>query len=92
MKMKFAEWKIEEELKTPEDRAFYLEAALEDAISNNNPAFFAVALADVAKSIGQGTIPAFMVGVSTGIASSIPVLQKNTKRKRQTARSKLQTI
>ena len=32
MKVKLYDWKIDDYLKTPEERAFFLEAALEDAI------------------------------------------------------------
>lgn len=48
MKPTLKEWKIENHLKTPEDRKAFLEAALEE----NDPEFFAIALGDIARAEG----------------------------------------
>lgn len=72
MKVTFSEWRIEDELKTTEDRAYYLEAAMEEAIRENAPLILATALGDVAKSLKGKSITAFLNGVSTGLASAVP--------------------
>ncbi len=46
MKTKLYDWNIEDYLRTPEERAAYIEAAVEE----NDLAFLAQALADVAKA------------------------------------------
>lgn len=48
MKPILKEWKIEDHLKTPEERKAFLEAALEE----NDPEFFAIALGDIARAEG----------------------------------------
>jgi DNA-binding phage protein len=72
MKVKLYDWKIDDYLKTPEERAFFLEAALEEAIKEKDYAFFAKALGDVARVMGGNPIAAFMAGVATGIGSLLP--------------------
>lgn len=72
MNVTFSEWRIEDELKTTEDRAYYLEAAMEEAIKENDPSILATALGDVAKSLKGKSITAFFNGVSTGLAASAP--------------------
>ena len=52
MKTKLYKWKIEDSLKTPEDRAAYIEAAMEE----NDPEFMAIALGDVAKAEGMSKV------------------------------------
>jgi len=52
MKAKLYKWDITSELKTPEDRAAYIEAAMEA----NDPEFMAVALGDVAKAEGMSKV------------------------------------
>lgn len=59
MKVKLAKWDIQDYLKTAEDRAFYLEAAMDEAVETKDYKFLAtafsdVALADVARAIGDG--------------------------------------
>jgi len=44
MKTKLYDWKLEDNLKTPEQRAAYIEAAIEE----NDPEFLTVALGEVA--------------------------------------------
>lgn len=48
MKPILKEWKIDDHLKTPEERRAFLEAALEE----NDPEFFAIALGDIARAEG----------------------------------------
>ena len=71
---KLTNWDIQDYLKTPEDRAYYIEAAMETAQKDGDVHFLAVALADVARSIGDGSVSVFLTGVSTGIGAT-PVLQ-----------------
>ena len=87
MKAKTTEWKIDDYLKTPEDRAFYLEAAIEEAVRDNDMAFIATALSDVARAIGEGSVASFMAGISAGMSAftaSTPTtaLRKATRRER----------
>ena len=49
MKTKLYNWDVTDALKTPEARAAYIEAAIEE----NDPAFLTVALGDVAKAEGM---------------------------------------
>ena len=52
MKTKLYSWNLEDSLKTPEERAAYIEAAM----AENDPAFFAIALGDVARAEGMSKI------------------------------------
>lgn len=52
MKTKLYKWNIEDSLKTPEDRAAYIEAAMEA----NDPEFMSIALGDVAKAEGMSKV------------------------------------
>lgn len=49
MKTKLYDWNVTDALKTPEARAAYIEAAIEE----NDPDFLTVALGDVAKAEGM---------------------------------------
>ena len=49
MRTKLYDWNVTDALKTPEARAAYIEAAIEE----NDPAFLTVALGDVAKAEGM---------------------------------------
>lgn len=49
MATKTTKWDVQDHLKTPEDRAAYIEAALEEG----DPKFIAVALGDVARAVGM---------------------------------------
>ena len=49
MKAKLYDWNVTDALKTPEARAAYIEAAIEE----NDPDFLTVALGDVAKAEGM---------------------------------------
>ena len=49
MKTKLYDWDVTDALKTPEARAAYIEAAIEE----NDPDFLTVALGDVAKAEGM---------------------------------------
>lgn len=67
---KFTEWKIEDGLKTPEERAFYIEAAIEE----NDIEFLAQALADVARAESNPRGAAVMEAIAAlvGAAAQIP--------------------
>ncbi len=52
MKPKLYNWNIESELKTPEDRAAYIEAAMEE----HDPEFMVIALGDVARAEGMSKV------------------------------------
>ena len=60
MKTKLHDWKIDDYLKTPEERAAYIEAAIEE----NDPSFFAQALSDVAKATGKRDLALAMSGIA----------------------------
>ena len=49
MRTKLYDWNVTDALKTPEARAAYIEAAIEE----NDPDFLTVALGDVAKAEGM---------------------------------------
>lgn len=84
MKTKTTEWKIEDYLKTPEQRAFYIEAAIDEAQKSGDMAFLATALSDVARAMKSNSLSAFFSGVSTGLAATkqvtIPATRKRPKR------------
>lgn len=69
MKPTLTDWNIQDYLKTPEDRAFYIEAAIEEAVKDNDMRFLAEAFGDVARAIGNGEVAVFMSGISTGMKS-----------------------
>jgi len=77
MKVNLTKWDIQDYLKTAEDRAHYLEAAMETAQKDGDVHFLAVALADVARAIGDGAVSVFLTGVSTGIGAT-PTMQPRT--------------
>lgn len=52
MPLDTVEWNIQDQIKTPESRAAYLEAAFEDG----DPQVIATALGDVAKAVGMTEI------------------------------------
>ncbi len=53
MATRLTEWKIEDELKTSEDRAHFLEAMLEDAVKERDCGLVISAVGAVIKSIEQ---------------------------------------
>ena len=69
MNTTLTDWNIQDYLKTPEDRAFYIEAAIEEAVSDNDMRFLAEAFGDVARAVGNGKVAVFMSGISTGMKS-----------------------
>ena len=69
MNTTLTEWNIQDYLKTPEDRALYLEAAIEEAARDNDMRFLAEAFGDVARAVGGGKVAVFMAGISTGMKS-----------------------
>ena len=60
MKTKLHDWNIADYLKTPEERAAYIEAAMDE----NDPSFFAQALADVASATGKRDLAIAMSGIA----------------------------
>ncbi len=70
METNLTKWDIQDYLKTPEDRAQYLEAAMEEAQRDGDLHFLAVAFADVAKAIGNGSVYVFLTGVSAGMSTA----------------------
>ena len=81
MEVAITDWNIQDYLKTPEDRAFYLEAAIEEAVKNNDMNFLAEAFGDVARAVGGGNVAVFMAGISTGMkAMAAPALRAARRR------------
>ena len=84
MKTKTTAWKIADYLKTPEQRAFYIEAAIEEAQKDGDMNFLAAALSDVAKAIGSERVSVFFEGVSAGLAATqrivLPAARKRSAR------------
>nr|DAW32911.1 MAG TPA: hypothetical protein [Caudoviricetes sp.] len=92
------EWKIGDYLKTPEDRALFIEAALEEAVMENDPGIFSDALAAVAKHMGGKSDRGFvavMMAVSSGIdtvqamLAGMPRAVKTTARRARPAKREL---
>lgn len=67
MKVKLTDWNIQDYLKTTEDRAFYLEAAIEEAAKTSDMKFLAEAFRDVAQATGGEKVAMFFDGVATVI-------------------------
>lgn len=49
MDLKLTEWKADDYIGTPEDRAMFIEAAIEEAIVENDPGILADALTAINK-------------------------------------------
>lgn len=86
MKVELTDWKVEDHLKTSEDRAFYIAAAIEEAVKDNDMDFLAEAFGDVARAVGGGNVAIFMAGISTGIkamlaTAPLPARRKTAKRR-----------
>ena len=82
MKVKLTDWKIDDYLKTPEERAAYIEAAIEE----NDPAFLAQALADVARAAGKVKLEQVMNVIAACINAATPMAaQGRGRRKRELA-------
>ena len=60
MKVTFSEWKVEDHLKTPEDRAAYVEAAAEEGTPDAMPDAFA----DVFRSLGNEAAATACAGIA----------------------------
>ena len=69
MDKRLAEWNVNDYLKTAEDRALFIEAAIEEAVSENDPGIFSDALVSVVKSLGgpSDRVSTVMMAVSAGI-------------------------
>ena len=81
MKVKLTDWKVDDYLKTPEERAAYIEAAVEE----NDPAFLAQALADVARAAGKAKLEHLMNMIAACISAAAPMAVKGGARKREFA-------
>ena len=82
MKVKLTDWKIDDYLKTPEERAAYIEAAIEE----NDPTFLAQALADVARAAGKTKLEQVMNVIAACINAAAPMAaQGRVRRKRELA-------
>ena len=92
MKVKLTKWNIQDHLKTSEDRAFYIEAAIDEAIEYNDPGFLAEALGDVARAMGGGGMAAFFVGVSTGLGNMSAAVAAPKMARRKTAKRRLARV
>ena len=79
MKVKLTEWKIDDYLKTPEERAAYIEAAIEE----NDPVFLAQALADVARAAGKSKLVQVMNLIAVCINAAAPMTVQGRRRKRE---------
>lgn len=80
-KVKLTDWDIQDYLKTPDERAYYIEAAIDETREYGDMRFLAEALADVAKAIGSEQVAAFMKGVSAGIAAAGTSAPRTARRK-----------
>ena len=60
MKVTFSEWKVEDHLKTAEDRAAYVEAAAEEGTPDAMPDAFA----DVFRSLGNDAAATACAGIA----------------------------
>ena len=70
MNTTLTDWKLEDYVKTTEDRAMFLEASLEEAVEENDPGIFSDALAAIAKMMSgksERGFAAVMRTVSAGI-------------------------
>lgn len=81
MKVKLTDWNIQDYLKTTEDRAFYLEAAIEEAAKTNDMKFLAEAFCDVAHAISGEKVAMFFDGVATVIKAMPMSTPKSVCRK-----------
>ena len=78
MKTKLTDWNIQDYLKTPEDRALYIESAIAESAESNDMGFLATAFEDVAQAIGNGNVAIFMAGISTGLRAA-PIRSTSSK-------------
>ena len=84
MAIKLTKWDVGDYLKTDEDRAYFIEASVAEAVRENDPAFLVTALSEVAKSMGGSDAAVVMTAAAAGITASQSLL--GTREKRQVAR------
>lgn len=86
------EWKIEDYVKTPEDRAMFLEASLEEAVTENDPGIFSDALVEIVRSLGKERsdkgVEAVLLTVSAGIDMTQAMLGKPSAGRRAAVRTR----
>ncbi len=88
---KFTEWKIEDYVKKPENRALFIEASLEEAVSENDPGIFSNALVAIVRSMDKKTdkgVAAVLLTVSTGINMTQAMLNKSNLDRCTTVRAR----
>lgn len=91
MDTKLTEWKVEDYVGTPEDRAMFIEAAIEEAIVENDPGIFADALVAIAKALSKTNgeaserVVSVMMAVSSGIDMTQAILGKTKFSERRMA-------
>lgn len=69
------EWKVEDYVKTPEDRAMFLEASLEEAVTENDPGIFSDALVEIVRSMGRKKNEKRVAAVLQTVSASIDMMQ-----------------
>ena len=78
---KFTEWKIEDYVKKPENRALFIEASLEEAVMENDPGIFSDALVEIVRSMAKkkssGRVEAVLMTVSASIDMTQAMLGKS---------------
>ena len=84
MAIKLTKWDVGDYLKTAEDRAYFIEASVAEAVRENDPAFLVTALSEVAKSMGGSDAAVVMTAAAAGITASQSLL--GTRAKRSVAR------
>ncbi len=91
MDTSLTEWKIEDYVKTPEDRAMFLEASLEEAVTENDPGIFSDALVEIVRSLGKKSdkgVEAVLLTVSAGIDMTQAMLGKPSAARRTAVRTR----
>lgn len=92
MNTTLTEWKIEDYVKTPEDRAMFLEASLEEAVTENDPGIFSDALVEIVRSMAKkkssGRVEAVLMTVSASIDMTQAMLGRAKLERRASRRTR----
>ena len=80
MAVKLTKWDVGDYLKTDEDRAYFIEASVAEAVQEHDPAFLVTALSEVAKSMGGKDVAVVMTAAAAGITASQTLLGASAKR------------
>ena len=81
MAVKLTKWNVGDYLKTEEDRAYFIEASVAEAVREDDPAFLVAALSEVAKSMGGRSVAVVMTAAAAGITASQTLLGKSARRR-----------